>query len=291
MRQRLALIVAPARLRPGQSARVRVTDTWGQGGSRGRVCARAGTVSAGCRTVRLARGNGAGAHELRAAPGRALDDHAARGLHARAVVAPRRRPAGARYRVLVTGDSMVFGIIDVLTRSVRETGGTLKGDPHPGTGITKPSLLKWPEHAARSVREERPDASVVFLGAAVDTFPLVVDGGRKVACCGPDWVGGVHAPGARDDGLLPARRQRARVLGAAARAPRRRPRRSIHAINRAILAAAATFPDGIRVVDIGPAISPGDVYREQAMYRGRRRSSASPTGSTSPTPGVHLATA
>jgi len=288
--KRLELIVAPARLRPGQSARVRVTDTWGQGGVSGRVCARAGAVSAGCRTVRLARGEARGRTSLR------LSRSGSWTVTQRAAFTPAvvkrhvevRR--GARYRVLVTGDSMVYGIIDVLTRSVRETGGTLKGDPHPSTGITKPSLLKWPAHAARSAREERPDASVVFLGAAVDTFPLVVDGGRKVECCGPDWVAEytrqvrqMMASYLRDGNalvfwvLLPAPRDADRV-------------ESNHAINRAILAAASTFPDGIRIVDIGPVISPGGIYRERATYRGEQELVRAPDGIHLANAGVHLAT-
>ena len=288
--RRLALIVAPARLRPGQSARVRVTDTWGRGGVSGRVCARDGTLSAGCRTVRLARGKVRARTTLRLRrAGRWTVTQRAAFTTA---VASRRVEVrrGARYRVLVTGDSMVYGIIDVLARSVRETGGTLKGDPHAGTGITRPSLLKWPEHAARSVREDRPDASVVFLGAAVDTLPLAVDGERRVECCGPDWVGEytrqvreMMATYLRDGSalvfwvLLPAPRDPARV-------------ESHHAINRAIRAAAATFPDGVRTVDIGPAISPGDVYREKAMYRGRLRVIRESDGIHLANAGVHLAT-
>ena len=287
--RRLALIVAPTRVRPGGLARVRVTDTWHLGGIRGRVCARAGRVSAGCRTVRIARGTAPARTSLRL---RRTGRWAVtlRAAFTRRVVTRRvdvRR--GARYRVLVTGDSMVYGIIDVLTRSVRETGGTLEGDPHPATGITKPSLLNWPQHAARSVRDDRPDASVVFLGAARDTFPLRLSGGRRVECCGADWVREytrrvrrMMAAYLRDGNalvfwvLLPAPREAGLVD-------------STHAINRAIRAAAAAFPDGIRVVDIGPAISPGDVYRAKAMYRGRLKDIREPDGIHLANAGVHIA--
>jgi hypothetical protein len=288
--RRLGLIVTPARLRPGQSARVRVTDTWGQGDVSARVCARDGAFSAGCRTVRLARG------EVRARTNLRLTRTGGWTVTQRATFTAtvRRRRVevrpGARYRVLVTGDSMVYGIIDVLARSVRETGGTLQGDPHPGTGITKPSMLNWPQHAEQSVREDRPDASVVFLGAAVDTFPLVVEGGRKAACCGPDWVAEytrrlreMMASYLRDGNalvfwvLLPAPRDPGRV-------------ESTHAINHAILAAAAAFPDGIRVVDIAPVISPGDVYRDKAIYRGQLKLIREPDGIHLANAGVHLAT-
>lgn len=288
--RRLGLIVAPARLRPGQSARVRVTDTWGQGGVSGRVCARDGTLSAGCRTVRIARGKVRARTALRLSrAGRWTVTQAAAFTTA---VASRRVEVrhGARYRVLVTGDSMVYGIIDVLGRSVRETGGILQGDPHPGTGITRPSLLRWPDHAARSVRAQRPDASVVFLGAAVDTLPLAVDGGRRVDCCGPDWVG-EYTRQVREMMGAYLRDGSALVFWVLLPAPRDPARVGSHdAINRAIRAAAATFPDGVRTVDIGPAISPGGIYREEAMYRGRLRVIREPDGIHLANAGVHLAT-
>jgi len=197
--------------------------------------------------------------------------------------------SGARHRILVTGDSMVYGIIDVLERTVRRSGGVLKGDPHPGSGITKPFLLKWPEHARASARAQKPDATVVFLGAAVDTFPLVI-GGEKVECCGPAWV----AEYVRQLRLMMASYLRggsALVYWVLLPAPRDAGRvASHHAINSAIVQAAATFADGIRTVDIGSVISPGGVYREKAMYRGRRKLIREPDGIHLANAGIHLAT-
>jgi hypothetical protein len=76
--------------------------------------------------------------------------------------------------------------------------------------------------------------------------------------------------------LLPAPRAAGRVV-------------SNHAINRAITRAAATFPDGITLVDIGPAISPGDRYRRTAIYHGRRAVIRQPDGIHLANAGVHLA--
>lgn len=286
---RLGLIVAPARIRPGRAAIVRIVDRRGVGGVSARLCARSGVRSAGCREVRLKRGQdrlrthvrlpraGRWTLTLRAAG-------AARSAHRTVQVA-----ASARYRVLVTGDSMVYGIIDVLGRSVRRSGGDLTGDPHPGSGITKPFLLRWPAHAAASARRDTPDATVVFLGAAVDTFPLTVAGQRRV-CCEPAWVAeyvrqlrGMMGSYLRAGSalvywiLLPAPRDAGRVA-------------SHHAINGAIRQAAATFPDGIRTVDIGAVISPGDVYREKAMYGGSLKAIREPDGIHLANAGVHLAT-
>jgi hypothetical protein len=286
---RLGLIVAPARVRPGRAAIVHIVDMRGRGGVSARLCARAGTRSAGCRDVRLQAGQvRLRTHVRLPRTGRwtvSLRRAQERTALRRTVLVSR----GARYRVLVTGDSMVYGIIDVLTRSVRKTGGTLTGDPHPATGITKPSLLPWPEHAAESVRADRPDASVVFLGAAVDTFPLAVQGGAKVACCGPEWVD-EYARQVRQMMAAYLRDGTALVFWVLLPAPRDADRvESNHAINRAIRAAAATFPDGIRTVDIGPAISPGDVYRETAEYHGRLRVIREPDGIHLANAGVHLA--
>jgi hypothetical protein len=285
---RLQLIVAPARLRPGQSARLHVADTWNQGGISGRVCARSGAVAAACRTVRLRAGQTRLRTSLRLArAGRwtvTLRPASAKAaLQRRVDVGP-----STRYRVRVTGDSMVYGIIDVLGRSVRKTGGTLIGDPHPATGITKPFLLDWPAHARASARSERDDATVVFLGA-VDAFPLRTAAGETADCCGPAWIAQY------------ARRVRAMmtsylgggsslvywVLLPAARDPGRVP--STHAINTAIAQAAATFPDGVRIVDIGPAISPGDRYRTTAIYRGERAVIRDPDGIHLANAGVHIA--
>ena len=53
---------------------------------------------------------------------------------------------------------------------------------------------------------------------------------------------------------------------------------------------SATFPDGVRTIDIGPAISPGGIFREEAMYRGRMRVIRQPDGIHLANAGVHLAT-
>jgi hypothetical protein len=289
-RHRLGLIVAPARIRPGRSAIVDVVDIARRGGVSARLCARAGAVSAGCRVVRLPRGQVTLRTHVRLPRAGRWTVTLRRAQETTALRRPVQAAAGARYGVLVTGDSMVYGIIDVLERAVRRSGGVLKGDPHPGSGITKPFLLGWPEHARASARSERPDATVVFLGAADDTFPLVV-GGEKLDCCGPGWVAEyarqlrlMMAAYLRDGSalvywiLLPAPRDPDRVT-------------SNHAINDAIVQAAAAFPDGIRVVDIGPAISPGDVYRDEAMYHGRLRVIREPDGIHLANAGIHLATA
>jgi hypothetical protein len=286
---RLGLIVAPARIRPGRAAIVRVVDRTGRGNVSARLCARSGAISAGCRDVRLAAGH------------TKLRTHVRLPRSGRWTVTLRRAQeptalrrsvlvaATAHHRVLVTGDSMVYGIIDVLERTVRRSGGVLTGDPHPGSGITKPFLLKWPQHARESARTQKPDATVVFLGAAVDTFPLTV-GGQAVECCGSVWVA-EYVRQLRQMMRSYLREGSALVYWILLPAPRDADRvASHHAINGAIRQAAATFPDGIRTVDIGTVISPGDVYREKAMYRGELKVIREPDGIHLANAGIHLAT-
>ena len=250
---------------------------------------RSGALSAGCREVRLVAGH----PKLRARvrfprPGRwtvtlrrPLEPTA---LRRSVLVAPTER-----YRVLVTGDSMVYGIIDVLERAVRRSGGVLTGDPHPGSGITKPFLLQWPQHARESARRLRPDATVVFLGAAADTFALVV-GGESVECCGTAWVA-EYVRQLREMMAAYLRGGSALVYWCLLPAPRDADRvASNRAINGAIRQAAATFPDGVRIVDVGRVISPGGVYRETATYRGERKVIREPDGIHLANAGVHLAT-
>ena len=285
---RLGLIVAPARILPGGRAIVRIVDTWGRGAVSARVCARTGTVPSSCHDVRLETG------QVKLRKGVRLPTAGRWTITLRAAGASTivrrtvRVAANARHRVLVTGDSMVYGIIDVLARTVRRSGGVAKGDPHPGSGITKPSVLRWPEHARASAGRDQADATVVDLGA-VDSFPFILKG-ERVACCGPAWVA-EYVRQLRQMMSAYLRGGSALVYWVLLPAPRDPDRvASYRAINGAIAQAAATFPDGVRVVDIGPAISPGDVYREKAMYRGRLEVIRDPDGLHLARAGIHLAT-
>lgn len=76
--------------------------------------------------------------------------------------------------------------------------------------------------------------------------------------------------------LLPAPRDPSRVFA--------------EEINAAIAQAAARFTDGIRLVDLAPAISPGDRYRPTAIYHGRRALIRDPDGIHLANAGVHIAT-
>jgi hypothetical protein len=269
-RARLGLIVAPARIRPGRSAIVRIADGRRAGAISGRLCARLAARRRVCRDVHLPAGEATlRTHVVLRRAGRWTITlrPAGRGRVLKRTV---EVAAGARQRVLVAGDSMIRGIAGALARRVRRGGGAVRGDERPGSGISKPVPLSWPAHARELARRYRPDATVMFLGA-VDGLPLRLRSREIVECCGPAWIAeyarlvrAMMATYLRDGSALvywlrlPASRDDAR-------AP------SHLAINAAIAQAAATFADGVRIVDADGVISPGDVYRETATYRGRRR--------------------
>lgn len=269
----LTTIITPARVRPGQPVNVRVTDTSALGGvRRARVCATRATGAARCRDVRLRAGQATVRARVRLPrTGRwTVTVRGSRGTTERRRVAV---DAQARLRVLVTGDSMIQGIFEVLTRLLAPVGGTVRGDPHGGSGITKPGL-DWPAHARRTARAVRPDVTFVMLGAANDSRPLRTAAGATVTCCDAAWIAeyrerlrsmmASYLSGGRSlvyYALLPA-----------PRLPPDNPRKvqEFQAVNAAIRAAAASFPDGVRVIaEIADVIAPGGEYRDAITYRGR----------------------
>lgn len=286
--ERLRLIVAPARLRPGQIANVRITDRRGAGDVSARICARAGATTVPCRTLRLPAGQPRGQARVRL-PRAGRWTIAVRSAAGQRIERPVEVRRDLRYRVLVAGDSMVYGIIDVLGRFVRRTGGTLRGDPHPGSAISKPAFLAWPKHARRTVRAYRPDATVAFLGT-VDEFPLATGTGARTPCCGPAWVD-AYVPQVRSMMSAYLRAGSGLVFWVMLPAPAdTRRAESYAAINSAIRRAASTFADGVRPVDIAAVISPGDRYTETITHRGRRELVRDPDGIHLANRGVHIAT-
>ena len=93
----------------------------------------------------------------------------------------------APVRVLVTGDSLVQPLDELMVRPIERRGGRAMKDPRPGSGITRPLVLDWVRHARRQVRKRRPQATVVFIGAG-DTEPLTSASGPRVACCRRAWI-------------------------------------------------------------------------------------------------------
>jgi hypothetical protein len=182
--------------------------------------------------------------------------HLAAGLILAALLAPAPPPARAE-RILVTGDSMMYVLQRPLAARLRALGHEVTTDGRFGTGITKPHILDWQQHAIAQVSQFHPETTFMFIGAN-DLFPIL--GAR---CCGPRWV------------ALYARRARrliriyGRTIWLTLPAPRD-PGLAVgfRAVNRAIR--LATAAEGARLVDLVPVFTPGWRYRRTMTWRGRR---------------------
>jgi hypothetical protein len=286
---RLRMIVVPARLRPGQAAGVRISDTWRLGGVAATVCARSGNAVARCRRMSIRPGTRTRRARLRLLrPGRAtiaLRSQFGQRLTRRVDVRP-----DARVRVLVTGDSLVFGLIEALTRDL-EGRAAVHGDPHPGRGISTPGFLDWPAHAQNSARALRSDVTVVFLGAADAGYPLAPPGGTPEPCCGPAWTA-EYARRARAMMTSYLRAGRGLVYWVLLPAPRSPEKARVFlAENAAARQAGAGFDDGVRVIrGIADVIAPNDRFRATIRLGGRDRLVRDEDGVHLTAPGIRIAT-
>ncbi len=265
---RLRMIVVPARVRPGQAVRVSVTDTWRFGGVSATVCARPGPAATSCRRVSLPAGTSTRRARVRLRkPGRrTIALRTASGQRLEAPVEVRR---DARLRVLVTGDSLTYGLYLGLGLVLGD-GASVTGDAQPGRGITTPLGLDWPAHAQRMSRTTRPDVTIVALGSADGGYPLTAPTGEAVLCCDARWVAeyariasGMMTSFLRDGhGVVywlvlpaPSSPEKAKILRAENDAVRQ----------------AGTARDGVRVVErVARVISPGDRFHEAISFEGRQ---------------------
>jgi len=248
---------APRTARAGRAATVRVTDRWRVGGTKTVVCLRMRGRDVGCASATP----GARSRELRLWPvrsGAATITLTAPSTPPQSV-ALRVRAREGSLRVLAAGDSMMQ-VLDT-TLGDRLPGADLHSDAHVSTGITKPALLNWPAQARRLARAQRPDATVVFLGAN-DGFGLPKPGGGQEPCCSQAWVD-AYAARARSMMAAYSRAGAGRVYWLTLPVPRRAAFAQIFtAVNQALRRAAQPYPATVRIVDLVPAISPGGRFRQ-----------------------------
>ena len=174
----------------------------------------------------------------------------------------------APVRVLVTGDSLVQPLDDLLVHPVERRGGRVFEDARPGSGLTRPFVLDWPKHARRQVRAHRPQATVMFIGAG-DTAPLTSLSGRRVMCCQRDWID-AYADRVEQMMRTYMRRKRHDVYWLTMPLPRQKDRRpQFLAINYAIAQAARKAGAKAHVVDTVPVLSPGNRFHRRLRYHGR----------------------
>jgi hypothetical protein len=199
------------------------------------------------------------------------------------------KPPAARTRVLLTGDSLVYGLYDVLARQLRPRGAGVIGDPNPSTGISKSSALDWPAHARAATQRLRPRATIVFLGFG-EGFDLAPPGAAPQPCCGPGWIAEYAR---RVAGMISTYRRGGRgwvywVILPAPKDPRMAA--IADAVNSAIRQGASGFHQHVRVIEsIARTIAPGDRFRQSIVFRGRRTSVRAPDGFHLSAPGIHIA--
>jgi hypothetical protein len=286
---RLRLIVVPARVRPGRPVTVRVADTWRFGGVTARICARPDGRHTRCSRLRLPRGLAAARRSIAmSAPGNwtiAVRTTFGQRLAGRVEVRD-----GARLRVLVTGDSLIFGLFEALAGDLGRRGAVV-GDPHPGRGLTTPGFLDWPLHARRTARDDRPDVTVVVLGYADAGYPLAGPSGEIVACCEPPWVA-AYASLVRGMMATYLRDGRGLVYWVLLPAPRS-PRKAVvtAAQNEGVRLAGGAFVDGVRVIArVADILAPQGRYREAIELDGRTQVVRADDGVHLAAPGIRIAT-
>ena len=228
---------APRTARAGRAATVRVTDRWRVGGTKTIACLRMRGRDVGCASATP----GARARDIRLWPvraGAATITLSAPSTPAQSV-ALRVRPRQGRLRVLAAGDSMMQ-VLDTALGD-RLPRAEVRSDTHVSTGITKPSLLNWPAQARRLARAQRPDATVVFLGAN-DGFGLPGPGGGQEPCCSAAWVD-AYASRARSMMAAYSRAGAGRVYWLTLPVPRRAAFAQIFTgVNQALQRAAQAYP-------------------------------------------------
>jgi uncharacterized protein len=179
-----------------------------------------------------------------------------------------REPRRALHTLLVTGDSLSTPLDIELARRLAGSGANVIRDPHLATGISKTALVDWGRLAVTQVRDDHPDAVVVFIGAN-EGFPMPGPSGKQVSCCGPDWAS-IYANRARQ--MMETYRQdgRADVYWLTVPTPRDSARQPIErAVNAAIKVAAQPFESQVRIIDTVPIFTPGDRYRDSMSVDGK----------------------
>jgi hypothetical protein len=179
--------------------------------------------------------------------------------------------------LLVTGDSLAQPLDVELARRLASKGVNTVRDAHLGTGISKTDIVDWGQLSALQVRQRKPDAIIMFMGAN-EGFPMPGAGGRQVQCCGPNWAA-IYATRARKMMDTYRRRGAARVYWLTLPMPRDPARQKIaRSVNAAILVAAEPFRSQVRVLDMSALFTPRGRYRAAMAVAGRNTIVRRPDG-------------
>jgi lysophospholipase L1-like esterase len=179
--------------------------------------------------------------------------------------------------LLVTGDSLAQPLDVELARRLASKGVKTVRDAHLGTGISKTDIVDWGQLSALQVRQRKPDAIIMFMGAN-EGFPMPGAGGKQVQCCGANWAA-IYATRARKMMDTYRRRGAARVYWLTLPMPRDPARQKIaRSVNAAILVAAEPFRSQVRVLDMSALFTPRGRYRAAMAVAGRNTIVRRPDG-------------
>jgi lysophospholipase L1-like esterase len=187
------------------------------------------------------------------------------------------KPLPALKKLLVTGDSLGQPLDVQLARALAGDGVATTRDIHLGTGISKTDIVDWGLLSTKQVKDTKPDAVVMFMGAN-EGFPFPGPGGGNVTCCSPEWAV-VYARRARAMMDTYRREGAARVYWLTLPMPRSAPRQKVaRAVNAAIGVAAQPFRSQVRILDMNAVFTPGGRYRATMSVDGRETIVRRPDG-------------
>lgn len=170
-------------------------------------------------------------------------------------------------KLLVTGDSMSQPLDSELAQRLAGDGVEVVRDPKLGSGISHDEFLDWGQVSAAQVRDEAPDAVVIFVGAG-EGFPLEGPNGAEIACCGPDWAA-AYANRVRQ--MMDTYRQGgdARVYWLTVPISENPKRWAIsRVVNEAVKIAATPWLSQVRVIDLVPIFGPDGTYSDSIEVAG-----------------------
>lgn len=143
----------------------------------------------------------------------------------------------------------------------------VRSDARISTGLTNTFFFDWVSHARQVASSQRPDISVMFIGAN-DGFPLKYNG-KTVPCCGLYWT---RALAARVDSMMSSylRGGRGRVYWYLLPAPRGgQLARYFRGVNAGVKLAASRHKGEVRLLDLRPIFSPHGRFQQTIRYKGK----------------------
>ena len=259
---------APARMKPGAKASVRVADRWGTGDIKTELCIGPVGGKSRCKELAFPRAVSLASRRFQATKrGRWRVELRVRGKRIRTaiVVGEGGKAQKPPPIVLAAGDSTMQGIDTFLADELADSA-YVRSDVRPGTGISRGNY--WEFHAKSQTKRLRQRVTVMSVGAASDGLPLSPAIGAPQVCCGEPWIAqyAIRVRGVMQTFL---RSGRGRVVWLTPPEPRWEPRAEItHSVNIAVERAAAGLK-GVKVVRIDRLFSPNG-YQDVIAYRGRQ---------------------